>query len=145
MNALSKNRSLLLVGVFLFFTAIIFLSSVNAKEDVPFKDPPRNVYILAQAPKPTGQQQASQPQGTGTSKPGTPSQKSSAKAKSTATDDDDDDDDDDDEDTQPVKAAPTAQPKPSFAGSTISIPGPGCSETINTTNGSSACRSTSAF
>jgi type II secretory pathway component GspD/PulD (secretin) len=124
MTILSKNRSLLLVGVFLFFTAIIFFSSVNAQENASLKDAPPGVYILAQAPKPTGQQQASQPQGTGTSKPGTPLRKSSSKAKSTATDDDDDDDDDDDEDTQPVKAAPTAQPNPSPAAMVPQPPSP---------------------
>ena len=124
MTALSKNRSLLLVGVFLFFTAIIFFSSVNAQEDASLKDATRGVYILAQAPKPTGQQQASQPQGTSTSKPGTPSRKSSTKAKSSATDDDDDDDDDDEEDTQPTKAVPSTPSTSPSPGTTPQPPSP---------------------
>lgn len=122
MTALSKNRSLLFVGVFLFFTAIIFFSSVNAQEDASLKDAPRGVYILAQAPKPTGQQQASQPQGS-KSKPGSVSGRKSALSKTT-TEDDDDDEDDDEEDTQPTKAVtstPSTSPSP---GTTPQPPSP---------------------
>jgi type II secretory pathway component GspD/PulD (secretin) len=126
MNALSNKKPFIFVGVILVF-AIISLAffSAIAAEDTPYsKNVSRGVYILAQAPKPTGQQQASQPQGSGTSKPGTPLRKSSTKTKNTVTDDDDDDDDDDDEDTQPVKAAPTAQPKPSPAATVPQPPSP---------------------
>jgi predicted lipid-binding transport protein (Tim44 family) len=96
-TALSKNRSLLLAGVFLFFAAIIFFSSVNAQEGASLTDAPGGVYILAQAPKPPGQQQASQPPSTKT-KPGSASGKKAAPSKTTT-----EDDDDEEEDTQPVK------------------------------------------
>jgi type II secretory pathway component GspD/PulD (secretin) len=117
MNALSNKKPFIFVGVMLVF-AIISLAffSAIAAEDTPYsKNVSQGAYILSQAAK---------PQGTGTSKPGTPSQKSSAKAKSTVTDDDDEDDDDDDEDTQPVEAAPTAQPKPSPAATAPQSPSP---------------------
>lgn len=117
MNALSNKKPFIFVGVMLVF-AIISLAffSAIAAEDTPYsKNVSQGAYILSQAAK---------PQGTSTSKPGTPSQKSSAKAKSTVTDDDDDDDDEDDEDTQPVKAAPTAQPKPSPAATVPQPPSP---------------------
>ena len=97
MTALSKHRSLLLAGVFLFFAAIIFFSSVNAQEGASLTDAPGVVYILAQVPKPPGQQQASQPPGTKT-KPGSASGKKAAPSKTTT-----EDDDDEEEDTQPVK------------------------------------------
>jgi type II secretory pathway component GspD/PulD (secretin) len=131
MIALSKNKSLLLVGVFLFFAAIIFFSSVNAQEDISLRDVPHGVSILAQAPKPLGQQQISQPQGS-KSKPGSFSGKKHALSKTTTEDDDDEDDDDNnEEDTQPVKAVPSTPstspsprtaPQPLFPSAPSTIP-----------------------
>jgi type II secretory pathway component GspD/PulD (secretin) len=122
MTVLSKNRSLLLVGVFLFFTAIIFLSSVNAREDTSLNDALRGVYIIAQAPKPPGQQQVSQPQSS-KSKPGSVSGRKSALSKTT-TEDDDDDEDDDEEDTQPTKAVPSTPSTSPSPGTTPQTPSP---------------------
>jgi type II secretory pathway component GspD/PulD (secretin) len=113
MTTLSKNKSVLLAGAFLFFATIIFFSSVSAQVDGPLQDAPHDPYILAQATKPAGQQRISQAPVTGKPKPGATSGKSSTKSKTVATDDDDDDDDDDDEDTPPAKVTPAVPSTPS--------------------------------
>jgi type II secretory pathway component GspD/PulD (secretin) len=130
MTILLKNKSLFLVAVFLFLTALICLSSVNAQEDSPLNDASHGLYILAQAPKTPGQKQTAQAQVTGQSKPGAISGKSSAKSKTAADDDgDEDDDEDDDEDTQPGKVTPAAPSTPSQRATTPQGPVPSATQT----------------
>jgi general secretion pathway protein D len=100
MTTSSKSKSLLVVGVFLFFAVfavIVSVSSAYAQQDDFLRDASQSVYILAQAPKLLGQKQASQSQNT-KSKPSSTQEGSISKSKAVATDDDDDDEDEDDED-----------------------------------------------
>jgi len=111
----SKSKSLLVVGVFLFFTVVISFSLLDA-QDATFKDASQGAYVLAQVPRLLGQKQASQPQVT-KPKPSSTSGSNVAKSKAIAADDEDDDEEEDnDEDIQPSKPSPkvssTPSPKP---------------------------------